>query len=114
MTPAVGWCRSSRGSTSKPFTNPGAPEVAALPPLSLRRITRPQPLPTLPAGHINYARRRPTFASDRIASRLLPSVMIENKRRSRQESLMKFLAAVIWRLDTYIMMIILPNVHLFN
>jgi len=79
-----------------------------------RRITRLQPLPTLPAGHINYARLRPTFASDRIASRLLPSVMIENKRRARQESLMKFFAAIIRRLDAHIMVIILPNVHLSN
>jgi len=66
----------------------------------------------LPAGHINYARRGPTFASDRIASRLLLSVMIENKRRSRQESLMKLLAAIIWRPGAHIMMIILPNIHL--
>jgi hypothetical protein len=68
----------------------------------------------LPAGHINYARRGPTFASDRIASRLFLSVMIENKRRSRQESLMKFLAAIIRRLGAHIMMIILPNIHLPN
>jgi len=40
--------------------------------------------------------------------------MIENKRRARQESLMKFFAAIIRRLDAHIMVIILPNVHLSN
>src|SRR5262249_61421135 len=94
--------RASRATTLNPFTTPGAPRLPAPPLLPLRRITRLQPLPTLPAGHITYARRGPTSASYRIASRLLLSSMIENKRRSRQESLMKFLAAIIRRLGAHI------------
>src|SRR5262245_7890658 len=61
MTPADDWCRSSRDSTSKPFTNPGAPPHPALPLLLLERIRRLQPLPSFSAVHINNARLNLAF-----------------------------------------------------
>jgi hypothetical protein len=134
MTPAGGWCRSSRASTSKPFYQPGSAGVSGAPTISIKDKIKggvDDPLPLF----LSRSRRRSEIkrlfqlvhslpklraylgldrSPGRIASRLWLSVMIENKRRSRQESLMKFLAAIIWRPGACIMMIILPNVHLSN